>query len=124
MSRSRRKAIVKDVGHLKRVYWRIYRRVNSQIVKNYSLKEWVEPIYYDYYEDDEGDHYAPIPEDIFLEDKVVSPKQLINDYDYSDYRIDYQYGRKKGYYFFVTNSFQYKEKQKEMEEYASKLKRK
>ena len=91
MSRSRRKAIVKEVGKLKKVYWRIYRRVNSQIVKNYSLKEWVEPIYYDYYEDDEGDHYAPIPEDIFLEDKVVSPKQLINDYDYSDFTLDYEY---------------------------------
>ena len=106
MSRSTKKAIYKDKGYMKGSYWRIYRRVTKQTIY---------------------DHAKYFLTDFLIEDiepNIISPKQLINDYDYSDYRIDYQYGRKKGYYFFVTNSFQYKEKQKEMEEYASKLKRK
>lgn len=41
MSRSRKKAIYKDRGHMKDVYWRVHRRVNKQIVKHFfsSTKE-------------------------------------------------------------------------------------
>lgn len=44
MSRSRKKAIVKDKGHRKEDYWKIHRRVNKQITKHFidSAREFVD----------------------------------------------------------------------------------
>ena len=34
MGKSRKKAILKDVGHKKDIYWQVHRRTNKQILKN------------------------------------------------------------------------------------------
>lgn len=65
MSRSKRKAIVKDKG-LKCLYHKTCRRVIKQSIKRF-LKE--DP-------------------DIIA---IPNPKEIMNDYDYSDYTIDYEY---------------------------------
>lgn len=67
MSRSRKKAIVKD-KRLKQ-YSKIIRRSQNQIIKD-SIKL----------------------EDLFLLE-IPNPKTIINDYDYSDYRFDCEYKR-------------------------------
>ena len=65
MSRSRKKAIVKDIGHRKREYWRVHRRVNRQLMRtNISDSEF----------------------------ELKSPKELINDYDYCDWIFNAEYG--------------------------------
>lgn len=69
MSRSYKKAILKDKG-MKKTYWRTVRRVINQAVKN-SLTN--------------PDIIIPIP------------KQIINDYDYCDYIIDYEFDRNFSY---------------------------
>ena len=66
MGKSRKKAIVKDVGHMKDIYWQIHRRTNKQILKN----------------------AVEIGNDEIL---FKQAKELINDYDYSDYTIDMEY---------------------------------
>ena len=120
MSRSRRKAIVKDVGHLKKVYWRIYRRVNNQIVKHFfdnakhrvsCYDNWDDFFMYKNrfiekgyseeeahimaYEEVEDNEDFPICSNCHIdwaeEPCIISPKQLIDDYDYSDYTLDYEY---------------------------------
>ena len=52
MSRSRKKAIVKDVGHRKKDYWRVHRRVNKEITKHFidSAREFVDCNYDDWEE--------------------------------------------------------------------------
>lgn len=124
MSRSRRKAIIKDVGHRKEDYWRVHRRVNKQINSHfYSSSTHISPQYWmtDYdelyfetiqkYKDlgmtQEEAYYEAIyeHEDDFWFNRLVGnscrhwweepefkqPKELVNDYDYSDYTIDYEY---------------------------------
>ena len=66
MGKSRKKAIVKDVGHMKDVYWQIHRRTNKQILKN-AVENGAEEI------------------------EFLQPKELVNDYDYSDFTIDMEY---------------------------------
>ena len=63
MGKSKKKAIVKDVGHMKDIYWQIHRRTNKQILKNAV---------------DSGEE----------EVEFIQPKELINDYDYSDWIFD------------------------------------
>lgn len=58
MSRSRKKySIVKDVGFMKKLYWKVIRRVSKQYLN--SNKE------------------------------IPQPKEIINDYDYCDWKIKY-----------------------------------
>ena len=66
MGKSRKKAIVKDIGRMKDIYWQVHRRTNKQILKNAV---------------EIGSDEIPFKQ----------PKELINNYDYSDYRIDYEY---------------------------------
>ena len=63
MGKSKKKAIVKDVGHRKGDYWQVHRRTNKQILKNAV---------------DNGNE----------EVEFLQPKELINDYDYSDWLFD------------------------------------
>ena len=123
MSRSRKKAIVKDKGHRKEDYWRVHRRVNKRITKHFidSARKFVDCRY------DEWDEFFKFkeyfiqkgmnPEDAHLEayyhieddvsfGKISSdlyrlwwespeyklPKELIDDWDYSDWRYDAEYG--------------------------------
>lgn len=68
MSRSRRKPIVKDRPRNEKkstLYWRIVRRVTNGKVKD-ILKS--------------PDDNLPLPE----------PQEIVNDYDYCDYKIDYR----------------------------------
>ena len=65
MGKSRKKAIVKDVGHMKDIYWQIHRRTNKQILKNAV---------------EIGSDEIPFKQ----------PKELINDYDYSDWTFDFE----------------------------------
>ena len=116
MSRSRKKAILKDVGNLKRNYWKIIRRVNKKRMK-YNLTSHYE-YKFTYHELDDVDSskfryiddlHSDDPQisskisweykeyydiycknlKIFLEDEleegILSPKELVNDYDYRDY---------------------------------------
>ena len=66
MGKSRKKAIVKDVGHMKDVYWQVHRRTNKQILKN-AVENGAEEI------------------------EFLQPKELVNDYDYSDFTIDMEH---------------------------------
>lgn len=68
MSRSRRKPIIKDKPRNEKSgakYWRTVRRVTNEKVK--YLSEALE------------DENLPLP------------KEIVNDYDYSDYHIDYRF---------------------------------
>lgn len=66
MGKSRKKAIVKDVGHMKDIYWQIHRRTNKQILKN-AVENGAEEV------------------------EFLQPKELINDYDYVDIIWDFEY---------------------------------
>ena len=66
MGKSKKKAIVKDIGHRKNDYWQVHRRTNKQILKN-AVEIGAEEI------------------------EFLQPKELIDDYDYSDYTIDMEY---------------------------------
>ena len=65
MGKSRKKAIVKDVGHRKNDYWQVHRRTNKQILKNAV---------------ENGEEEIPFKQ----------PKELINDYDYVDIIWDFE----------------------------------
>ena len=65
MGKSKKKAIVKDVGHMKDVYWQIHRRTNKQILKN-AVENGAEEI------------------------EFLQPKELVNDYNYSDWTFDFE----------------------------------
>jgi len=68
MSRSRKKPIIKQARRNYKKsspYWRTVRRVINERIK--YLSEQLE------------------------EKNIPNPKQIINDYDYSDYRFDYRY---------------------------------
>ena len=65
MGKSRKKAIVKDVGHMKDIYWQIHRRTNKQILKN-AVEIGAEEI------------------------EFLQPKELIDDYDYVDIIWDFE----------------------------------
>lgn len=65
MGKSKKKAIVKDVGHKKDIYWQVHRRTNKQILKN-AVEIGAEEI------------------------EFLQPKELINDYDYSDWTFDFE----------------------------------
>ena len=65
MGKSKKKAIVKDVGHMKDIYWQIHRRINKQILKN-AVENGAEEI------------------------EFLQPKELVNDYDYVDLIWDFE----------------------------------
>ena len=65
MGKSKKKAIVKDIGHRKNDYWQVHRRTNKQILKN-AVEIGAEEI------------------------EFLQPKELINDYDYSDWTFDFE----------------------------------
>ena len=66
MGKSRKKAIVKDVGHMKDVHWQVHRRTNKQILKN-AVENGAEEI------------------------EFLQPKELVNDYDYVDIIWDFEH---------------------------------
>ena len=71
MSRSRRQPIIKDTprNHKKSaLYWRTIRRVTKQKV-----------------------HILKIDPDV----SIPIPKEIVNDYNYCDYVIDFRYGKRK-----------------------------
>lgn len=74
MSRSYKKAIVKDRG-LKKLYWKIVRRVINERVKKYLNTD---------------------PDDV----EIPNPKEIMNDYNYSDYTIDYHHDKSWGYFWY------------------------
>ena len=77
MSRSYKKAIIKDKG-LKDIYWKTIRRRIKQAVNKMLLTN---------------------PDEVLLPD----PKEIINDYDYSDYTIDYEHTRSLNYFWYNGN---------------------
>lgn len=152
MSRSRKKAIIKDRGARKNDYWRTYRRVNKQITKHFidSAREFVDCNYNEWDEffkfknffiqegmDPEEAHleaYYHIEDDVIF-DKISSdlyrlwwespeyklPKEVINDYDYCDFAIDYEYTLRYEYWFDHNKREWDTDKHEEM---VKKLKRK
>lgn len=126
MSRSTRKAIYKDVGHRKREYWRVHRRINKQIVNHFfeSAKEpsahyWLTDFDKNYFEaiekyenqgmSREEAYYEALYEheydfwwsrmvgnscrEWWEEPELKNSKELVNDYDYSDYSLDFEHGK-------------------------------
>ena len=65
MGKSKKKAIVKDIGHRKNDYWQVHRRTNKQILKN-AVENGAEEI------------------------EFLQPKELIDDYDYVDIIWDFE----------------------------------
>ena len=65
MGKSKKKAIVKDIGHRKNDYWQVHRRTNKQILKN-AVEIGTEEI------------------------EFLQPKELIDDYDYVDLIWDFE----------------------------------
>ena len=155
MSRSRKKAIIKDRGSRKNDYWRTYRRVSKQITKHFidSAREFVDCNYNEWDEffkfknffiqegmDPEEAHleaYYHIEDDVIF-GKISSdlyrlwwespeyklPKEVINDWDYSDFRIDYEYMKRKGYFYEHISDGYSEEWYKERQEQAKVMKRK
>ena len=152
MSRSRKKAIYKDKGHRKKDFWKVHRRINKNNLKgilstNYTVKytyggydEWdlldVEYLYkndpfkLEYYSWELRECY-----DIYLKNLVIGDggllneyyipaKTLINDYDYSDYRIDYEFDRQRGYYRDYSGNKGSETWKEDRNSYAKKLRRK
>ena len=80
MSRSFRKAVIKDKGKSNSSYNKTVRRVNKSIVKKFKTdyKEIVSETF-DLSNKTEG-----------LEDKIKHPKEIINSYDISDYKTNFE----------------------------------
>jgi hypothetical protein len=93
MSRSYKKAIVKDKG-LKNVYWRKVRRKINEVVKKFLTSN---------------------SEDILL----PLPREIMNDYDYSDYTIDYHHNKTPSYFWYNG-----KKQTEEHNKWVEKMKRK
>ena len=94
MSRSWKKAITKVKG-LKDQYHKKIRRNTKQFVNRFL-------------EDDE-----------LNESDIPVAKEIMNDYDYSDYTIDYEYDRSSGYFWYND-----KKATEEHEKWVKKMKRK
>ena len=77
MSRSYKLAILKDKG-LKEYYWKKARRVTKQAVQRFLKED---------------------PDDV----QLPHTKSIINDYDYSDYTIDYEYDKSSSYFWYNGN---------------------
>jgi len=72
MSRSRKKAIYKDSWKGRTsFYWKTIRRKHNQLISQFYKKER-----FGYWE---------------FDDSLPNPKTIVNDYDYSDYTIDYEH---------------------------------
>ena len=139
MSRSRKKAIFKDKGHRKDDYWRTYRRVTKPVIKkffNYKgmLYDWFyeDMLYSEYvdelidsgYSEDDAHKIANIKSsyDYYMEPEIKSPKEVINDWDYSDYTIKTEFYTK-------SDMWRFKDSQMYLDEeghfkYLAKLRRK
>ena len=141
MSRSRKKAIYKDRGHRKEDYWRAYRRVTKPVIKKFfiykkNLYDWFyeDVLYPEYideliergYSEDDAYKMASIKSsyDYYVEPELKSPKELINDYDYSDFRVDYEYIKRKGYFYEHISDGYSEEWYKERQEQAKVMRRK
>ena len=141
MSRSRKKAIYKGRGHRKEDYWRAYRRVTKPVIKkffNYKgmLYDWFyeDMLYSEYvdelidsgYSEDDAHKIANIKSsyDYYIEPEIKSPKEVIDDYDYSDFRVDYEYMKRKGYFYEHISDGYSEEWYKERQEQAKVMRRK
>lgn len=92
MSRSRKKAIVKDNGS-KKIYWKTIRRVVKNTIKKFSNdKTYLVNRDLDYMDLDELEEYVEVYKDEkVLDDIIPSPKEIVNDYTYCDHTIDYEH---------------------------------
>lgn len=98
MSRSYKKAIVKDNGS-KDIYWKTIRRVVKNTIKKFSnTKYYEENIELNYSEPD-----VFVKDEKELEDMIKQPKEIINDYNYSDYTIDFEHKKWNNEYLKIKN---------------------
>ena len=85
MSKSRKKAIIKDKKDS--TYWR---RIRSNI--NQRVRQFKDEVV------NKESFHADCLEDAKIldsEDTLPNPKSLVNDYDYCDHYIDYEYNNSK-----------------------------
>lgn len=94
MSRSWKKAITKDKG-LKDIYHKKVRRKTKQFVNRF------------------------LEEDDINESDIPISKEIMNDYDYSDYTIDYEHDKSSNYFWYND-----KKGTEEHEKWVKKMKRK
>jgi hypothetical protein len=88
MSRSKKLAIIKDKKD--NTYWRRIRSRINQIVRQFKDEKINRPIFH-------MDNDCPEDAKILdSEDTIPNPKSLVNDYDYRDYFIDFEFNNLKG----------------------------
>jgi len=88
MSRSYKKAILKDKGS-KKLYWKTIRRVIKHIInKNRNYPKYQEELNYGDPEEFGWDEYI---DEKGIEDQIPDPKIIIDDYNYCDYIIDMEH---------------------------------
>jgi len=88
MSRSYKKAIIKDNGS-KDIYWKTIRRVVKNTIKKfYNAKYYQINRELNYSEPDVFGWDDDFKNEKELEDMIKQPKEMIDDYNYSDYTID------------------------------------
>lgn len=87
MSRSYKKSIFKDKG-FKDIYWKTIRRITKNIIKTYNTNHYVntQDINMDY-----SDEFDLNFDEKELDYIIRNPKEIINDYNYCDYIINYEY---------------------------------
>lgn len=95
MSRSFRKAVIKEKGKFNSSYNKTVRRVNKSIVKQFKTNyQEIEPLEYneekeEYFKPEFFDGYTGFSL-IGPEDKIKHPKEIINDYDISDHKTNFE----------------------------------
>ena len=93
MSRSRKKAILKDKGNSD--YNKTIRRINKQIVNQFKINyQEIEPLEYneekeEYFKPEFFDGYSGFYL-IEPEQQLKNPKEIINDYDISDFKTNFE----------------------------------
>ena len=155
MSRSKRKVIYKDKGNVNNYYWKVHRRVNKAI-----CKDFFEHSKYPTERDDNWDEYHNLrrlflkegyceeeaqmkAEDLIdwdsywiqnltsnchvefcVEPEFKRPQELVNDYDYSDYRLDYEWDKVRGYFRDYSQDLKSESWRNRRQVWAKKLRRK
>ena len=90
MSRSRKKAIVKDNGS-KKIYWKTIRRVVKHTIKKFTNAKLYEENIELNYGEPEVFGWEEYKDEKVLDDMIPKPKEIINDYTYCDHTIDYEH---------------------------------
>lgn len=102
MSRSYKKAIVKDNGS-KDIYWKTIRRVVKNTIKKFSNAKYYQINRELNYGEPDVFGWDDYKDEKELEDMIKQPKEIIDDYNYSDYTIDFEHKKWKNEFLKIKN---------------------